>query len=134
MRVICNVCGFTKEEDSLGNCPVCNNSIWIDEDIILLQKISSDESFLNAMIDLKKKDPIEYQLKLNQFKVQLEQQQSMTAQVSQQSSAQIKCPTCGSTNIKKISASRKLAGAIGFGLFSKTAKSQFECVDCKYKW
>lgn len=45
-----------------------------------------------------------------------------------------KCPTCGSTNIRKISASRKIAGAIGFGLLSKTAKSQFECLNCKYKW
>lgn len=45
-----------------------------------------------------------------------------------------KCPTCNSPNIKKISSSRKLAGAIGFGLLSKTAKSQFECNDCGYKW
>lgn len=45
-----------------------------------------------------------------------------------------KCPTCGSTHIRKISASKKMAGAIGFGLFSKTARSQFECLDCKYKW
>ena len=38
-----------------------------------------------------------------------------------------KCPTCGSTNIKKISASSKVFGAAMFGLFSKTARSQFEC-------
>lgn len=45
-----------------------------------------------------------------------------------------KCPTCGSTNIRKISTTRKVAGAIGFGLLSKTAKSQFECKNCGYKW
>ena len=45
-----------------------------------------------------------------------------------------KCPTCNSTNIRKISGSRKALGAIGFGLLSKTAKSQFECLNCKYKW
>lgn len=45
-----------------------------------------------------------------------------------------KCPTCSSTNIRKISTTRKLAGAVGFGLLSKTAKSQFECKDCGYKW
>ena len=44
------------------------------------------------------------------------------------------CPTCSSTNIQKISTTKKLAGAIGFGLLSKTAKSQFECKDCGYKW
>lgn len=49
-------------------------------------------------------------------------------------SNQPKCPMCGSTRIQKISGSRKLMGAIGFGLLSKTAKSQFECLNCKYKW
>lgn len=44
------------------------------------------------------------------------------------------CPTCQSTNIKKISATEKTIGAIGFGLLSKTAKSQFECKNCGYKW
>lgn len=44
------------------------------------------------------------------------------------------CPTCGSTNVKKISDLRKAGGAIMFGLFSKTARSQFECGNCGYKW
>lgn len=45
-----------------------------------------------------------------------------------------KCPTCGSTNIKKISTTSKVVGAAMFGLFSKTARSQFECQNCHYKW
>ena len=45
-----------------------------------------------------------------------------------------KCPTCSSTNIKKISALSKVAGASMFGLFSKTARSQFQCNNCGYKW
>lgn len=47
---------------------------------------------------------------------------------------QPKCPTCGSTNINKISDLRKGVHALAFGLFSKTARSQFECRDCGYKW
>ena len=43
-------------------------------------------------------------------------------------------PTCGSTNVKRISAASKVAGAYAFGLFSKTAKSQFKCGNCGYKW
>lgn len=49
-------------------------------------------------------------------------------------SSKPKCPTCGSTNIRKISATSKTLGAIGFGLLSKTAKSQFKCNNCGYKW
>lgn len=45
-----------------------------------------------------------------------------------------KCPTCGSINISKISAISKVAGAATFGLFSKTARSQFKCNNCGYKW
>ena len=44
------------------------------------------------------------------------------------------CPTCHSTDVKRISDARKVAGALMFGLFSKTAKSQFQCNNCGYKW
>lgn len=49
-------------------------------------------------------------------------------------SSKPKCPTCGSVNISKISATSKAIGAIGFGLLSKTARSQFKCNKCGYKW
>ncbi|MCM1262564.1 MAG: hypothetical protein NC313_07550 [Butyrivibrio sp.] len=45
-----------------------------------------------------------------------------------------KCPTCNSTDIKKISTMSKVAGATMFGLFSKTARNQFCCNNCGYKW
>lgn len=53
---------------------------------------------------------------------------------SQQSNTQITCPICNSTNIKRISAASKAVGVGLFGIFSKTARSQFECKDCGYKW
>lgn len=45
-----------------------------------------------------------------------------------------KCPTCQSTNIKKISDTKRAVHGLAFGLFSKTARSQFECNNCGYKW
>ena len=45
-----------------------------------------------------------------------------------------KCPTCGSTNIKRISSLSRAAHGFAFGLLSKTARSQFECKNCRYKW
>ncbi|MBQ9673191.1 MAG: transposase [Ruminococcus sp.] len=45
-----------------------------------------------------------------------------------------KCPTCGSTKISKISGMKRAAHGLTFGLFSKTARSQFECKKCGYKW
>jgi DNA-directed RNA polymerase subunit RPC12/RpoP len=45
-----------------------------------------------------------------------------------------KCPTCGSPKIKTISIARKAAGAWAFGILSRTARSQFQCQNCGYKW
>ncbi|MCD8116887.1 MAG: hypothetical protein LUE21_07205 [Oscillospiraceae bacterium] len=45
-----------------------------------------------------------------------------------------KCPTCGSTNISKISTATRAAHGFAFGLFSSTARSQFKCNACGYKW
>lgn len=45
-----------------------------------------------------------------------------------------KCPTCNSTNIVKIGNLKRATYGYAFGLFSKTARSQFECKNCGYKW
>ncbi|RHV20497.1 hypothetical protein DXB71_17720 [Blautia sp. OM05-6] len=73
-----------------------------------------------------------YKQKLIERVTQRRQQQSN--QQKQSSANQPHCPTCGSTDIIKISAAKKAMGAGLFGLFSKTAKSQFECKNCGYKW
>lgn len=48
--------------------------------------------------------------------------------------AKPKCPTCGSTNIKKISGTKKAASIIGFGILSSNLGKTYECLNCKYKW
>lgn len=61
--------------------------------------------------------------------------QSVEFNVKVQSNINVpKCPTCNSTDVKKISTMSKVAGATMFGLFSKTARSQFKCENCGYKW
>lgn len=44
------------------------------------------------------------------------------------------CPTCGSTDIETLGAGTRAAAGVMFGLFSKTARSQFRCRNCGYKW
>ena len=46
-----------------------------------------------------------------------------------------KCPTCGSTNIHKISGANKVTKGTLFGLFAvgKISKT-FQCDNCKYEW
>ena len=45
-----------------------------------------------------------------------------------------KCPICSSPNIHKISMSKRAVHGAMFGLFSKTARSQWECKNCGNKW
>lgn len=45
-----------------------------------------------------------------------------------------KCPTCGSSNIHRISTSKRITGNFLFGLFSSNVGKTFECLNCKYKW
>lgn len=102
-----------------------------DEEFCVLCKAAPKNNELcSLMIDLKEKDIIEYNLKMSQFKSQLEQQKSSATQNNNCP----KCPTCNSTNVEKISGTAKVAGAVAFGLLSKTAKSQFKCKNCGYKW
>ena len=44
------------------------------------------------------------------------------------------CPTCQSTNIKKISATSKAVNAGLFGLLGNKRKKQFHCNNCGYEW
>ena len=46
----------------------------------------------------------------------------------------ITCPTCGSTNTKKISALSKGVSVGLFGIFSQKVKHQFHCNSCGYEW
>lgn len=44
------------------------------------------------------------------------------------------CPTCQSTDVQKISLLSKALGIGALGFFSTTARSQFKCNNCGYKW
>lgn len=45
-----------------------------------------------------------------------------------------KCPTCGSTNIKKIGGIERGASIAAFGIFSKKINKTFKCCNCGYTW
>ena len=45
-----------------------------------------------------------------------------------------KCPTCGSTNVEKISAGKKAIGCVAVGVFSSNFGKTMHCKQCDYKW
>lgn len=128
------IMGACKPESLIHTANNCNGELetlnisW--DELSIIEDISTDKEFLQAMIDLKEKDIIEYNLKMSQFKSQLEQQKSSKTQNDNRP----KCPTCGSTNIEKISATRKVVGGAMFGLFSSDIRNSMHCKNCGCKW
>ena len=76
------------------------------------------------MIELKEKDPIEFQLKMSQFRNQVKQQEAVELQNIPH------CPICNSTNIKKISGMSKAKSVAVWGIFSRKVHKQWYCNDC----
>ena len=104
------------------------------EEHFLIEHISKDRDFLMAMIELKKNNIIEYQTKIAQYKQIAKADGCYTSALEKVKQNQPKCPTCGSTNIQKISGTKRAASIIGFGILSSNIGKTYECLNCKYKW
>lgn len=120
---------------NLDICPFCKNimkktNMSID-DYFIITELSKDINFLQAMIDLKEKDVIEYELKMSQFRAQVEKK---NVQVQREEDNRPKCPHCHSTNISTISTGERTASIIGFGLLSRKRDKTWKCNNCKYMW
>ena len=93
------------------------------EEYMLINKINYSLDFKKQMAQLKKDDLVEFNLKLSQFKSTLNQTDNTP-----------KCPTCGSTNIKKISGAKRWLTTGVFGLASSNVGKTMECNSCGYKF
>lgn len=84
-----------------------------------IRRVSSDESFIQAMVKLHDEDPIEYQLKLQQLKnaKELERNNNQIRQEYYTNKNVPQCPICQSTNLTKISSVWKAARIGLFGIF-----------------
>lgn len=124
-------CNETATIHKAFNCNGILEQINIScNDMYIIEDISSDNDFLQAMIDLKEKDPIEYQLKMSQFRTQLEQQKSSKIQ----NDTTPRCPHCHSSNIQKIGGLERAGSVAMLGVFSKKINKSFKCKSCGYTW
>ena len=117
------IIGFSED---LYTCPYCKNEIIdIDiasDDFFTLREISNhNRQLLEAMIELKQKDIIEYELKMSQFRNQAQQQKNNDV-VSQK-----RCPKCGCTDFTPLR--KKWSLLTGFA----TNKVEMVCNKCGTK-
>lgn len=126
----------TPDPDKYKNqCPMCDqhNMIQLNldsEEGDFLIQFSNDPDFILAMDKLKSEDIIEFNIKMSQLKQSTPQPLPQTSETDNIP----KCPTCGSTNIKKISGGKRWLTTGIFGLGSGDALKSYECLNCQYKW
>ena len=129
-------------------CKYCNSVlIQTDEDEKSIFQLSilksTEEEFKNKSIEIAKKygnnqfDENEYNKRINEIKSDNTKwlKEYENKQQSQQQNIP-KCPTCGSTNISKISTMSRTASIVGFGILSKKIGKQWQCNNpkCKHMW
>ena len=119
--------------DEFEVCPFCGTKV-VDAGIskedfeVLDDATNCNRQLLEAMIELRKKDIIEYELKMGQFRT-MAKQQEVARETKRVEDNKPKCPRCGSTAIT--------AGQRGFSVvtgFIGSGATANRCSKCGYKW
>lgn len=137
----------------MKGCPVCNKKY--QDDIEFCEKCNielmnwkiAESIYLYGVERIKNSHPKEYKIVSNYKKentsyvgyvkpniISSKQESFKTVKQPPQQQNIPKCPTCGSTNVQPISATKKAMGFILAGIFSCNFGKSFECKNCKYKW
>lgn len=114
-------------------CPHCHNKLisvpLTNDEFDTIADISGDQPFIEAMIALKERDIIEFQLKMSQFKASLSHQ---TKTKEEKRTDQVICPYCRSDNTRRISGISKAASVAMMGVYAIVESSrQWHCNNCQ---
>ena len=142
---ICTKCGhgyagYGDDSDPIYlKCRFCNGKvIQIDktgEEVLCI--MCKDENYLENFTKKYIGDTFSeeaYNHRLQMIKKENEALRRNHSQSKQQTQNVPKCPTCGSTNIEKISSSKRWLTTGLFGLASSNVGKTMHCKNCGYKW
>lgn len=118
-------------------CPFCKNhlvdTLISEDDFYVIGEYSNyNRDLLLAMIELRKKDVVEFETKMQPFRRDAKRRAEESGRRTQEYLAhkdEPKCPKCGSTSIT--------AGQRGYSLitgFIGSGKTVNRCANCGYKW
>lgn len=120
------VCLNEVAEEKVTHCPVCNTkyetiNMSTDDFLTIRDASNCNRDLLFAMIKLHDDDPIEYELKIAQFREIAERKKAEDSKP--------RCPKCGSTSIATVNKGYSLlTGFLGSG------KPMNVCQSCGHKW
>ena len=137
----CTKCGNTKTgEKQCLVCQSCDISLvpekyisYIAEVIPTLNKDLENDFIENVIKSSPNFDQSAWDNRVNYQKTRKHYDDILRNEIKEQSNVP-KCPTCQSTNIKKISGLSKAGSVAMFGIFSQKVKKQMHCNNCGYEW
>ena len=148
----CDKCGWTWQRDIMhekdgicGNCEICGNVLKPVPDNYFenpkFKLVLSKEMKQKLIEDLVKTSPNFDQYYFdNAINIKGQKDEAFNAKIAhgkailEEASRVPKCPTCQSTNIRKIGGVERGASIWAFGLFSKKINKSFKCNSCGYTW
>lgn len=127
-----------KAIERTGTSEFSPETIDMHQEILIEEEASKNPQYRPEMrfytpTEEEKKAELE-RLEKKKFEMMLEEALKKNTATQSHEENKPKCPTCGSTNIERISTTSKIIGAALFDLLSVTARSQFKCKNCGYKW
>ena len=137
------VCFVPEAIENDTECPMCGkpgllNTNITEEELDTIGIASNyNHQLLDAMMALKEKDIIEYELKMSQFRAQVQQKENAKKQDQQRtqqstpshSDSAVTCPKCGSTSIQTNN-----RGFSFFTGFVGSGSPRNVCQKCGFKW
>lgn len=147
MLCYCKKCGRIVQEDynnSEQKCDYCNNPLeYIPKQFLIGKRgVAINNELKDQLINDYIKSSSEFDKYLFEHREEDMFNKRMSDRAKLAHGASIleerirvpKCPTCGSTNIRKISGVERGASIAVFGLFSKKINKSFKCGNCGYTW
>lgn len=118
----CMACG--KEYETEMFCPECG------------RMLVSNNTFDYEKSSTHKEYNYQEELIAERERLKAQREEIKKKELEEASHNKPKCPTCGSTNIRHITATERGMNAVMFGVFGTKRKCQFECQNpnCKYRW
>ena len=122
---ICPICRSLYPEDFV-KCDRCNEEL-IDNEVYKKWNDNKRNEYMRKYKPMYKTKPSS--VTVNKLSVSIQHEQDITQQQNTP-----KCPTCGSTNVRPISATKKATGFVLAGVFSSNFGKTMHCKQCGYKW
>lgn len=144
MLYYCKKCGriVIMFESDKKICDCCKNVVYPIPEEYCKDKYSIDPNKKEKFIEEYVKPSPEFDPYLFEHRDEILTRENMKfraalahgASILEEQSRVPKCPTCGSTNIRRMGGVERGASIAAFGIFSKKINKTFKCGSCGYTW